>query len=1507
MNRRRGTGADSPRRPPRSHDFAVGLAIGLLVGILAAPPTLATASSAVTPHAPSGGGVGGPAPAVAGPVTPAPGPASLPVPSGRGTFFVTTNLPWAPNASICTGPPSLSPSCANANVSTDPSVVIEPGGAIIAAYTAYTNYSACGGNFTVSDVAVSSSSDDGGNWSTPTFLGNTQCDAVNATRFANSWEPALTALSNGTLVLAFTEWSLPWWSYQGYNPFPQLYPNDDEYPFEYAGDYNWSRIVVVRSFDGGARWTSPEVLNQSIFDPSIGSVFAPDNGSASWVDENPTIASRGDTVYLAWQNTSWEFDVNSTLPTQPATGDMGVQFARSTDGGANWSTPQSVPVIAGNDSEIAANPYLLTTPSGTVLLAYITNGTTDCDPTWPSCSFRGFYVTPVVGDSQNNGSTWNWGDLPTTLGFPESFYPIGSPWRIALAPQLAFDPLTGDVLVAYSDLYTLQICSSAGCEPGVASAVVIARSGVGNWSFHPEFVGSLLAGYNNSSGFIPSTFFDPAIAVGPNGTVYLSVGFDNQSLTAPGTYGATYTGAQQELFTWSDNNGSTFAPPVDVAPNWSFETYTPQGLHNAIVVNGTGVDLIWTNSVCQNSTSPTSNCDFQAGLPDNTSTPLEFSSLFQGAGTTLTFSETGLPAGTTWSVDVLGNVRAGPAPMNLSLSGVPTGQVEPFALSNNTTASTRYFPTTTTTSPIDVTGPLIIPVDYQIQFRVTIGSNPAFKLAMPPYTPPSGWCGVDQWDSACESLNYNVTGAFGTGWYGNGTVLTTSFVPIPIQNFTCPQTTCPFVNMTFLSWTGSGPGSASSTGLTMTVTVTGPETETANFAIDGICSYEAPGGAFVPYEVCEPSNSTFSFEEAGLPAGTTWGVDVFDLLPNQSGPYVVVGSGPTINVTDPALWQTAYYLPLTVNGSGSTIWVANGSPASPVTLPDQGTVLLSYSAEVPGHGQLPSVLQERGLPNATAWSYTIDRTGFGGTAATVLANISLGATTLNASYVYGTDGVGYYPSQIDLLRLVPGGTWTNRTGGATNLDTESSLVVVFVYAEMYNLTVFASVGGSVTPGSGWYPGNSSITLTATAASGYHFVQWSGQGPGGRNSTGSSIVVTVRAPVEEFATFEANPPVRYDVTVQIEGLPASAPVVITFNGSSFSGGGSFALPPVPAGEYDFSVAPVLANGTAATRYVPTSVSSSFPATAGGSYQISSNGTFTVEYVVDFVLTVTAGANGTAVPLGSSWQPSGSVQALVGLPAPGFEVLGWTGIGAGSADAASSWVNVTMLGPVSEVVSFSPQPRVAPPGYVLAVGESGLPSGTPWSFSVNGTGAEGTGPTLLLGGLDGTYLLTVATVAGVAPGVQYVPSLRTDVVDLADSNQTVGITFTTQYRLEVSAAVGGTAAPLGVTWVNASTEVTIAAVASPSFALRNWSGTGAGSYSGMNLTSQLSMNGPITEVASFTPAAPALVGSAGPPTTNPAIDVGVLVALLGGGFGATFALTRGRRTATRSQDPANPELP
>ena len=104
-----------------------------------------------------------------------------------------------------------------------------------------------------------------------------------------------------------------------------------------------------------------------------------------------------------------------------------------------------------------------------------------------------------------------------------------------------------------------------------------------------------------------------------------------------------------------------------------------------------------------------------------------------------------------------------------------------------------------------------------------------------------------------------------------------------------------------------------------------------------------------------------------------------------------------------------------------------------------------------------------------------------------------------------------------------------------------------------------------------------------------------------------------------------------------------------------------------------------------------------------------------------------------------------------------------------------------------------------------------------------------------------------------GVQYVWQKWSDngaishiIAPTADSSYMAK--FATQYYLTTNAGTGGAVAPASG-WRNTGDQIAIRARPSNGYHFTGWTGSGNGSYSGPNNPASITMNGPITESASF----------------------------------------------------------
>jgi len=64
-------------------------------------------------------------------------------------------------------------------------------------------------------------------------------------------------------------------------------------------------------------------------------------------------------------------------------------------------------------------------------------------------------------------------------------------------------------------------------------------------------------------------------------------------------------------------------------------------------------------------------------------------------------------------------------------------------------------------------------------------------------------------------------------------------------------------------------------------------------------------------------------------------------------------------------------------------------------------------------------------------------------------------------------------------------------------------------------------GGTVSPASGWKNSGAAASISAKAASGYSFTNWTGSGTGSFSGTINPASITMGGPITETATFTHN--------------------------------------------------------------------------------------------------------------------------------------------------------------------------------------------------------------------------------------------------------------------------------------------------------------------------------------------------------------------------------------------------
>src|SRR4030095_9396693 len=199
------------------------------------------------------------------------------------------------------------------------------------------------------------------------------------------------------------------------------------------------------------------------------------------------------------------------------------------------------------------------------------------------------------------------------------------------------------------------------------------------------------------------------------------------------------------------------------------------------------------------------------------------------------------------------------------------------------------------------------------------------------------------------------------------------------------------------------------------------------------------------------------------------------------------------------------------------------------------------------------------------------------------------------------------------------------------------------------------------------------------------------------------------------------------------------------------------------------------------------------------------------------------------------------SISATPSTGYSFSKWTGSGPGSFSGTTNPVNITMNGPITETATFTPPVQVT---------VQTTPAGP--TFSVDGTSY----------GASKTFSWTTGsshTIATTSPqdggtGVRYYFYSWSDGGAISHTvapttNTTYTAKFVAQYYLTMNAGTGGKVSPAS-SWRTAGTSVSISATPSAGYSFSNWTGSGAGSYSGPDNPRSITIMGPITETATFT---------------------------------------------------------
>ena len=246
---------------------------------------------------------------------------------------------------------------------------------------------------------------------------------------------------------------------------------------------------------------------------------------------------------------------------------------------------------------------------------------------------------------------------------------------------------------------------------------------------------------------------------------------------------------------------------------------------------------------------------------------------------------------------------------------------------------------------------------------------------------------------------------------------------------------------------------------------------------------------------------------------------------------------PTTNTTYTANFSTQYYTTMS-HGTGGTVspasgWRNNGAVVSITATPTNNNQV-SYSF-VGWTGSGTGSYSGNNNPASITMNGPITEN-----ASFTQNPVQVTVQTNPAGRTFSVDGTPYTAAQT--FSWQPGSShiiastspqngatgvryvWTNwSSGGAISHTVAPTTNKTYTanFNTQYFLTMSHNTGGSAIPMSGWKASGAIISISATAASGYHFTNWTGSGTGSFSGTNNPASITMGGPITETATFTHN--------------------------------------------------------------------------------------------------------------------------------------------------------------------------------------------------------------------------------------------------------------------------------------------------------------------------------------------------------------------------------------------------
>jgi uncharacterized protein YkwD len=274
------------------------------------------------------------------------------------------------------------------------------------------------------------------------------------------------------------------------------------------------------------------------------------------------------------------------------------------------------------------------------------------------------------------------------------------------------------------------------------------------------------------------------------------------------------------------------------------------------------------------------------------------------------------------------------------------------------------------------------------------------------------------------------------------------------------------------------------------------------------------------------------------------------------------------------------------------------------------------------------------------------------------------------------------------------GTIANTNAASTTITMNGSYSIranfIAIPPSQYSLSISSTAGGSVaTPGEGTFMCSTGavLSLVAVPATGYQFVNWTGDVGTIANTNAASTTITMNGSYSIRANFIAIPPSQYSLTISsTTGGSVTTPGEGTFTRDA---GTVVSLVASPASGYHF------VNWTGNVGTIANVNAASTTITMNGAYSITANFQAIPSGQYNLTISSTAGGSVTTPGEGTFTRDAGTVVSLVASPASGYHFVNWTGDVGTIANVNAASTTITMNGGYSVTAVFA-EDSPSPPG-------------------------------------------------------------------------------------------------------------------------------------------------------------------------------------------------------------------